>query len=148
MLLGLKEVLERGKEGRVTKTHPLAPKRRQLTETVAGKGKKQKMKRPGADDKGQKMTKRKFLTGRGKKRERERMKWGYKRGGGNWDRLKDHEFEWSEEFIHRQQRGVFDRLLSARARKPWKTKKPAESKEAETKKASTKKPKGKEDMVF
>ena len=55
---------------------------------------------------------------------RDPKKWFYNRRTGNWERLKDHEFEWSEEFKKRQKMSVYDRLLGgvgkggAEARKP------------------------------
>ena len=45
-------------------------------------------------------------------KDREMKKFGYKRGG-NWSRLKDHEFEWSDEFKKRQALKVWERIGGA-----------------------------------
>ena len=66
-------------------------------------------------------------------------KWGYKRGEAHWQKLKDNEFEWSEDFKKRQSQSVFDRLGAANKRDV----EPAQKKpkdEPPTKPAATRKP--------
>lgn len=62
-------------------------------------------KQPGRYDRAKSLER-----GRASQEERDLKRWGYKRGDAHWKRLRDHEFDWSDDFRKRQTLSVFDRL--------------------------------------
>ena len=68
----------------------------------------------GATKKKKKRTKGKGDPREEKESEREKKKWDFKKRKGHADGLKDHEFEWSDEFKARQKKSVFSRLAGGK----------------------------------
>ena len=68
--------------------------------------------------------------------DRDPQKWDYKKGKGNFERRKDKQFEWSEDFQKRQKQSVYDRLMGGG--KTLKKKETVKKEEVKPKKQSLK----------